>query len=388
MFREHLRRAFFALSGLLIAAIVGADTIVLYEPPPHLMKDGYMSNIYHQTGVNGPELVVGGWGDTYWSLFRFDLEGLPRNADEVYIQLYAKDSLGSATPVEMGVWMLTSPWSEPPSWGTSLYGYNLGNVPPPTENSWYTLRIDSVYDAWKNDGVPNEGLLFLPVANDNRFNRFISSDVPYQQRQDRPRLWVFYTPTVSVPAFKSPLPGGESWLLTTEVGGTSCATSGVLGTHTGQNYFALDFVPVTSNGSDPSVPIFASAGGRVLFAGWNSSKPCNGYHVIIDHDGDGSASTGYQSYYLHLRQPPLVGTGSTVIQGQQLGILGNSGTNQGCGAWNDHIHFQVKYRNNGSPATDELSFVQVEGRELKEYFTDCTSSGTRVRYFPSTNTSQ
>lgn len=397
--------------GLLLTTLapsLAPGATIIFQPPRHLGKDAFVSSVFHHNGDDGQELLIGGWGDQYWSFLRFDLRGLPKQADLVYLDLAPKPPGGTATPLPMDVWQLSTPWAEPPSWDGDYAGVYRGRIGAPTPGQTYRIDITSVYDRWQS-GARNEGLAFLPTANDNRFNRFYSSDAPTALRTSRPRLIVQFTPSVTLPALKSPMPGGQSWLLTTEIGGGDCATSKacssnsqcgsgftcdrglgscVLSTHTDSagtagNFFALDFAPYSTSGYDSTVPVFAAGSGRVYFAGWNSSAPGNGYHVIIDHDGDGKLTTGFQTLYLHLRSSPVVTAGASVAQGQRLGYLGNSG-----GAWGEHLHFQVWFQGRGTSTVDTLSMVRVEGAELREYLTECSASGTRTRYFPSSNTSQ
>lgn len=402
--------------GLLLsifAPSLAASGTIIFQPPKHLGKDGFTSSVFHRNGDDGQELIVGGWGDSYWSFLRFDLRGLPKQADSVYLDLAPKPPGGSATTLPMDVWRLSTPWVEPPGWDIDYAGVYLGRIGAPTPGATYRIDITSIFNSWQS-GTRNEGLAFLPTANDNRFNRFYSSDAPSDYRTLRPRLIVQFTSSITQPDLKSPMPGGQSWLLTTEIGGGDCKTSKacslssqcdagftcdqaigscVLSTHTDSagtagNFFAMDFSPNSTTGYDADVPVFASGSGRVYFAGWSAAAPGNGYHVIIDHDGDGRLSTGFQTLYLHLRSAPAVTTGATVAQGQRLGLLGNSGSGQCFGTWEPHLHFQVWYQGRGTSSVSALTMVRVEGAELREYLTECSTSGVRTRYYPSSNTRQ
>ncbi len=145
--------------------------------------------------------------------------------------------------------------------------------------------------------------------------------------------------------------------------------------------------------------MLAAAGGKVVFAGQASPEVGNGYYVVIDHDGDGVVSTGFQTRYLHLANPParkngtLLTVGDTVQQGDQIGIMGTTGTlpNGQPSSTGVHLHFGVRYQNNGSSTVPELTKVLMEGLLLKSYQTECAvnSSGvptSRIRYYSSTMT--
>ncbi|TCP69491.1 M23 family metallopeptidase [Baia soyae] len=78
-------------------------------------------------------------------------------------------------------------------------------------------------------------------------------------------------------------------------------------------------------------PIFAAASGTVVKAGYSGAY---GNLVVIDH------GNGWVTYYAHLSRI-LVGKGSSVSQGEQIGFMGISGNATGY-----HLHFEV--HRNGS----------------------------------------
>jgi len=86
-----------------------------------------------------------------------------------------------------------------------------------------------------------------------------------------------------------------------------------------------------------SGPIIAARSGKVVTATYNSGL---GYYVRIDH-GD-----GYQSVYSHMQPNLSVSVGQEVSQGQQVGIMGTTGTSTGV-----HLDFQIiKNGSNVNPA--------------------------------------
>jgi len=79
--------------------------------------------------------------------------------------------------------------------------------------------------------------------------------------------------------------------------------------------------------------IFAAGGGVVTAVGSGSTG--YGNYVIIAHSG------GYSTLYGHL-SVAMVSVGSTVTQGQQIGVEGSTGMSTG-----PHLHFEVRL--NGNP---------------------------------------
>ena len=76
-------------------------------------------------------------------------------------------------------------------------------------------------------------------------------------------------------------------------------------------------------------PIFASDSGTVAFSGWDDTG--YGSLVIIEH------GNGCRKYYAH-NEANLVGTGQTVVQGQQIAESGSTGNSTG-----DHLDFRILY---------------------------------------------
>ncbi|MDR1932512.1 MAG: M23 family metallopeptidase [Spirochaetales bacterium] len=87
-------------------------------------------------------------------------------------------------------------------------------------------------------------------------------------------------------------------------------------------------------------PIYAAMAGKVAKVGVH---PTYGKYIIVSHAG------GYQSWYAHL-QKPLVAQGKTVVQGQLIGEMGNTGYSTG-----SHLHFSIF--KDGAPV-DPLQFLR------------------------------
>lgn len=68
--------------------------------------------------------------------------------------------------------------------------------------------------------------------------------------------------------------------------------------------------------------------GTVTTAGWSDSA---GWWVVVNND-DGTTAK-----YMHMKQKPDVVVGQTVVEGQPLGVQGNTGHSYGT-----HLHFQIE----------------------------------------------
>ncbi len=95
-------------------------------------------------------------------------------------------------------------------------------------------------------------------------------------------------------------------------------------------------------------PIQATGAGRVIKAERGSGY---GYHVIIDH------GYGYQTLYAHMSRID-VKVGEKVVRGQQIGLVGDTGTSTA-----PHCHYEVHYRG------DKVNPIHycLDGLTPKEY---------------------
>ena len=94
--------------------------------------------------------------------------------------------------------------------------------------------------------------------------------------------------------------------------------------------------------SAPSgTPIYASRGGKVTYATYDSSS---GYYVSINH------LDGFTTKYLHMTHY-IVSPGQYVAAGQVIGYVGSTGTSTG-----PHLHFSVYY--NGS-AVNPANYINI-----------------------------
>jgi murein DD-endopeptidase MepM/ murein hydrolase activator NlpD len=77
------------------------------------------------------------------------------------------------------------------------------------------------------------------------------------------------------------------------------------------------------------VPVLASDGGVVRYAGWDNTG--YGWLVVVDH------CNGFTTLYAHLDSFP-VEVGQSVARGQLIGLMGSSGRSTG-----PHTHFEIRY---------------------------------------------
>ncbi len=96
------------------------------------------------------------------------------------------------------------------------------------------------------------------------------------------------------------------------------------------------------------VPIVAARGGRIRYAGYQGAA---GNYVVIDGRG-----TGFDTAYMHLREPSPLHTGDVVRTGQPIGVVGDTGDATAC-----HLHFEMwtapGWYEGGSPV-DPLPYLK------------------------------
>lgn len=353
--------------------------------------EGWLSSQYQPQLQQDDKLQIGGWNDLYLSFIKFDLAGLPQSADYavVYLMPYSRGDGSTSTPFascsDVGTWDLSLQWNPNKYYYSCRYWYSA-----PTAGTWTGFWLEypgfvDWYNQWKNGTLANEGIAVIPKLNNNNFDVFRSSRYsdyvsdPYADGK-RPMLYLSITPTLQL---KMPLPGNHSWLVTTEIGGWDCK-----GTydqyHDGTNYFSVDFSwknnhdnGATVYAESSNIPVIAAAGGTVSV---HPGDPSNGNYVVVTH-----GSSGFTTRYLHL-DSIAVSDGASVSQGGILGYMGNTGLSDG-----KHLHFGVRYNNDGSSNVANLTKVVMDGWLLKSFQTECTVDGNGVpqtwnRYYRSGNT--
>lgn len=98
----------------------------------------------------------------------------------------------------------------------------------------------------------------------------------------------------------------------------------------------------------PNTPIYATANGKVIFAGWQSGY---GNIIVIDH------GYNYRTAYAHLARC-LVKAGTYVQRGQEIAKMGSTGSATG-----SHLHYEVHYKGktvNPTPYLTDYFYAQSE----------------------------
>lgn len=184
-----------------------SQPIVLQPGPPQAM-DIWTTSAYSYTaagggpggGLNDEKLVVGGWGDSYHSLLKFDLLAMPPVARVAKLELFCFKTRGTST-VGMFLDRIDEPWD----WRAGGSGpdrarlwwadrprsvqWRQSVLPPCALGTWYQIDITDLYNGWQSGTYKNYGLQLRPARNDNRWNEFYSSKYMVDTSL-RPRLTV------------------------------------------------------------------------------------------------------------------------------------------------------------------------------------------------------
>ena len=156
----------------------------------------WITNIYsYAPGGDGPGgglisdvLKVGGWGDWYFSLIKFELP-VKKEMDFAGVLLFVNPDEQETIPlyidriIEQWKWDLTSKhvwWKDRPG-GFPIISEAL---PPPQNTHWYVVEITRLYNQWVK-GTANYGFQIRPATNYGSSIRFASnlekdkSKIPY-----------------------------------------------------------------------------------------------------------------------------------------------------------------------------------------------------------------
>ena len=117
---------------------------------------------------------TGGWGDNYWALLQFPLDGLPLVAGTATIRLFGMND--NNKPTSMHFDRVTSPWAENCSWSQKPSYVNLKSIPPSQVGVWYEIDVTGLYNGWRAGDYPNYGVQFRSHGTSNNYNGFWSSD--------------------------------------------------------------------------------------------------------------------------------------------------------------------------------------------------------------------
>jgi murein DD-endopeptidase MepM/ murein hydrolase activator NlpD len=115
--------------------------------------------------------------------------------------------------------------------------------------------------------------------------------------------------------------------------------------------------------------------------------PANGNYLVLDLDRDWNPETGFTTRYLHLDEL-LVTNGQSVKRGQQIGWMGSTGIDKNGNSTSTpkHLHFGLRYNNDGSSSRPEVTYVTMEGWLLKSFQTECSERTLRIHWATTSGT--
>jgi hypothetical protein len=203
-------------------SITGAPAVTLTPT-----QDIWITNTFDNGsnyGVDNAQLKVGGWGDKYDSLIKFDLSSVRgSHVTSAVLKLYNLADLGG-TPVAMEVDELQTSWNDSYGWysyGTSPHSGGaitqtpqnlqfkmLETVPAPSSTAgWINIDITSAVNDWLANPSSNFGILLQPLATNNNFNDFVSSEAIGAQASLVPELTLSANTSVAAGFDTSTYPG-------------------------------------------------------------------------------------------------------------------------------------------------------------------------------------
>jgi murein DD-endopeptidase MepM/ murein hydrolase activator NlpD len=113
-------------------------------------------------------------------------------------------------------------------------------------------------------------------------------------------------------------------------------------------YLVRDFHSGIDIANKLHTPIFCTANGKVIYAGWQSGY---GNTIVVDHGHN------YRTIYGHLSKR-LVNSGSYVSRGQVIAKMGNIGSSTG-----SHLHYEVHFKGravNPKPYLKDYFFAEAK----------------------------
>jgi murein DD-endopeptidase MepM/ murein hydrolase activator NlpD len=207
---------------------VGQNTITL--KPGSEGVDVWINSAFSPFGADDGLLRVGGWGDIYDSLIKFDL---PTNLTQgqvtsATLRMYNSGS-NSGTATGMNVDIVNTAWDESYRWGGgNLALTNLATTAAPALG-WIEIDVSSAVAGWLSNPSTNFGLQFSPLLNSNNFNFFISSDAIGELAQYRPELVLnLNNAAANAPEIAVFFGGSEIWDNTTTFGTTTGTDFGAI----------------------------------------------------------------------------------------------------------------------------------------------------------------
>ena len=304
------------VATMLSPLLANAASVVIQPAPYPVGMDVWFGSKYYTTAQRDGKLLIGGWGDEYDTLLRFNMSGLPQAATQALLYLYAFPRTDGSTLTATKWYRVTTPWqANSVSWSTPMYGVFLATLNAPPSSGWYVVDFTSIYNAWRTGSsvYPNLGFRLLPASTNNQFDSFYASS--NSNAGVRPALVVYYTPQSndSIPKFKWSLSTSYSARYVTQpfgidwAGGSRCPyPNGPLKKHNGTDFRASAETAVYA-AEDGMVKEIASQ------YGWASN-------IVIEHT---NPSGGKQTtVYWHVNPISSVAAiGAFVPKGTQIATV-------------------------------------------------------------------
>lgn len=141
--------------------------------------DVYIRSSLPNNSFDTGDLIMGGWGDTYISMVKFNITSLPavNSGGKVSVWFYNRSPGGAAQPTQVQIGLLASNFNSSTTWnssGLSWYTSTVRSVNVSAYGYWTEFDITDYYNYWKG-GVANYGFAIVPVNTNNYFNIFPSS---------------------------------------------------------------------------------------------------------------------------------------------------------------------------------------------------------------------
>jgi hypothetical protein len=131
-------------------------------------------------GKDDDELRVGGWGDWYFTLIRFELPPAAMHQKLTFLVLYSKSNEGASVPLMLD--RLINDWHFPKGerlWWKDRPGQraiSTDPLPAPKRDFWYVVELTETVDEWVTQKSKNYGIQLRPTHDFGSFAIFVSSD--------------------------------------------------------------------------------------------------------------------------------------------------------------------------------------------------------------------
>lgn len=183
-------------TGDCVQSLASGLATVTLQPGPGESMDKFlrsstpqdpMSSAFDPQGTN-PTLRVGGWGDQYRTLIRFEVAGLPEDPVDASLELFCHNTYN---PPTMSFERITSAWGLTTTWASRPSAVTLGTRPAAIPGQWYRLDVSALVPGWIDGSLANFGVQLVPNATNNNYDEFRSGDFA-EDPTLRPRLVLTY----------------------------------------------------------------------------------------------------------------------------------------------------------------------------------------------------